>query len=263
MSSLYSGVDIMPIICLMAEIAAAKWEVGYEKTDKRQTYIYIGSELKIVETIYPHTVLLEERPYRQTGVSISGYTEVLAMPTTDNTFYVDYEDSTLYFYSNQAGEPVRIQYYGMGSVVAANDMNRFAEFLCSMKPFLTAFFIEPSDPIDTNVNLIGGYINKGTSLAYISDKILKFGTGQEYEVSAISALYWKKLLVSVNISTEAIIVTEGAESSSQETAALPAIPANCKPCSIVSVQDDGSAAAGTIQDISSIYIEDVRAITNS
>lgn len=253
----------MPIVCLRSEITAVKWEVGHEKTDKRQVYTYIGSEIKIIGSIYPHTVLLDERPYQPSGVDILDYTEVLVMPTTDNTFYVDYEDSTIYFYSGQAGEHVKIQYYGMGSVIAANDMNRFAEFLCSMKPFLTAFFIEPSDPIDTNVNLTGGYINKGTSLALILDKILKFGVGHEYEVSAMSALYWRKLLVSINISTEEIIVTEGAESVSQEIAVLPAIPANCKPCSVVSVQDNGSAAAGTIQDIPSTYIEDIRAIVHN
>ncbi len=253
----------MPVIGLRSEVAAVKWEVGHEKTDKRSVYSRIDSEFKIVRSIYPYTVLLEERPYQASGVAILGYTEVLVMPTSDNEFYVDYEDSTMYFYSGQAGEYVKIHYYGMGSVVAANDMNRFSEFLCLMKPFLTSFFIEASDPVDTNVNLTGGYINTGTGLVFISDKILKFGTGQEYEVSAISLLYWRKLLVSVNISTEALIVTEGPEAGTKELATLPSVPANCKPFSIISVQDDGNFGAGTIQNIVSTGIEDIRSIIHN
>lgn len=253
----------MPIYDLKSDISARGWDVGNEKIDRRKTYNHISPELKIVPTAYPYMIRLEEMPYRASGVVITGYTEILVMPTSNNKFYVDYENSSIYFHSGQAGELVSIYYYGMGSVVAANDVNRFANFLCCIKSFLTSFLVESSDPTDKNVSLTGGYINKGTELAFISDKILWFGAGQEYEVSAMSMFYWRKLLVSVNISTEEIIVTEGAESVNQEDAVLPAVPVNCKPCSVVSVQDDGNAGAGTIQDVPSTYVEDIRAIIHS
>ncbi|MCK5615091.1 hypothetical protein KAR91_75205 [Candidatus Pacearchaeota archaeon] len=250
----------MPITDLCAEITAIKWTVGTEKTDKRSTYSLISPELKIISSTYPYVVNLEERPYETAGITITGFTEVLVMPTANNQFYTDYEDSTIYFYSGQAGELVSIYYYGTGSVVAAEDMNRFANFLCSVKDFLTSFLIEPSDPADTNVNLTGGYINTGTELVFIPDEIMKFGAGQEYVVSATTVFYWRKLLVSVNISTEDMVVTEGSEASTQAGAAIPSVPSNCKPCAIISAQDDGNAGAGTIQNISSGNIEDVRAI---
>lgn len=253
----------MPITDLSSEMAAIKWTVGTEKIDKRSTYQYISPELKVISSSYPYTVNLEERPYELSGVTITGFTEVLVMPTGDDQFYVDYEDSTIYFYSGQAGELTNIYYYGMGSVVAAEDMNRFANFLCSVKSYLTAFLIEPSDPVSTNVNLTGGYINTGTELVFIPDEIMKFGTGQAYAVSAMSAYYWRKLLISVNTSTEDIVVTEGAEAATQTTATIPSVPANCKPFTAISVQDNGSTGAGTIQNISSTNIEDIRAMIHS
>jgi len=253
----------MPIYDLGSEITAIKWTVGTEKTDKRSTYELISPELKVIGSAYPYVVNLEERPYETAGITITDFTEVLVMPTNDNQFYVDYEDSTIYFYSGQAGELVTIYYYGMGSVVAAEDMNRFANFLCSVKDYLTSFLIEPSDPVDTNVNLTGGYINTGTELVFIPDEIMKFGAGQEYVVSAMTVFYWRKLLVSVNTSTEDMIVTEGSEASTKAGATIPSVPANCKPCAVVSVQDDGNAGAGTIQTISSSNIEDVRAIIHN
>lgn len=253
----------MPITDLNSEITAIKWTIGTEKIDKRSTYNLISPELKIISSTYPYIINLEERPYETAGITITGFTEVLVMPTGDDQFYVDYEDSTIYFYSGQAGELVNIYYYGTGSVITAEDMNRFANFLCSVKDYLTSFLIEPSDPVDTNVNLTGGYINTGTELVFIPDEIMKFGAGQEYVVSAMTAFYWRKLLISVNISTEDMIVTEGSEASTKGGATMPSVPANCKPCAIISAQDDGNAGAGTIQTIASSNIEDVRAMLHS
>lgn len=250
----------MPLVNLKTDIASVQWDIGYLKSDKRTTYALIGPELKSIPSTYPYSIRLEEKPYSISGVEIAGYTEVTVIPTVSTEFYVDYEDSTIYFHSDQAGTRVQIYYYGMGSVVAANDMNRFANFLCSVRDLLLSFIVESSDPVGRSVDMTGGYLNKGTSLVLISDKILMFGTGQEYEVSAMSTFYWRKLLISVNTSTEAIIVAEGTEAVTQSAAVVPDIPANCKPCAIVAVQDNGNAGAGTIQNISSENITDVRAI---
>lgn len=252
----------MPVISLNSDISAIGWSVATLKTDKRSTYSFIDPELKIINSVYPFTIRLEEKPYPTSGVEITGYTEVLVMPTSALNFYVDYEDSTVYFHSSQAGKLVSIYYYGMGSVVAANDMNRFANFLCSVRDFLTAFQVLATDPVSTCANITGGYINTGTDLVSISDKILNFGTGAEFEVTAMTAFYWRKLLISVNISTEAIVVTEGTAAVTQTGAAIPTIPANCKPCAVISVQDDGNAGAGTIRNIIASEIEDVRVLIN-
>lgn len=252
----------MPIKDLKLDISVIDWSVGTLKSDKRLTYSFTNPELKKVGSVYPYTVRLEEKPYQTSGVAITGYTEVLVMPTSDLNFYVDYEDSTVYFHSSQAGKLVKIHYYGMGSVVAANDMNRFANFLCSVRDFLTSFQVEAADPVSTNVNMTGGYVSVGSYLAKIADKILKFGTGEEFEVSAMTAFYWRKLLISVNTMTEAIAVTEGVAASTQLAAIVPTILFNYKPCAIISVQDNGNAGAGTIRNIIASEIEDVRVLIN-
>ena len=248
----------MPLEDLRSEISAIDWSVGTLKANKRKTYNLIGPELKKVSAIYPYTLRLDEKPYQTSGVNITGYTEVLIQPTTTLTFYVDYENSTIYFHSSNAGAMVKIYYYGTGSVVAAADVNKFANFLCSVRNFLTAFQVLASDPEDTNVNVTGAYLNTGTDLALIADKILKFGTGHEFETTATSAFYWRKLLISINTSTEAIVVTEGTATSTLAAATIPTIPANCNPIAIVSIQDNGSAGAGTILNIADSDIEDVR-----
>jgi hypothetical protein len=249
----------MPIEDLKSDIAVVQWDIGNLKVDKRTIYAAAGPEYKIISSTYPYTVRLEEKPYQTSGVEIDGYTEVTVMPTSSTEFYVDYEDCTLYFHSSQAGTRVQIYYYGMGSVVAANDINRFANFLCSIRDLLLSFMVEATDPISQSVNMTGGYLNKGTSLALISDKILKFGAGEEYAVTAMTAFYWRKLLISVNTITEAIIVTEGAEAVTQPSAVIPGIPTDCRPCALIGVQDNGNAGTGTIQNISSENITDIRA----
>lgn len=248
----------MPITNLKTDISVIDWSVGTLKVNKRKTYSLISPELKKISTTYPFEIRLDEKPYQTAGIEVTGFTEVLVMPTSALNFYCDYEDSTIYFHSSQSGKLVSIYYFGMGSVVSAADVNKFADFLCSVRDFLTAFQVEASDPVDQHVSVTGGYINTGTDLANIADKILKFGTGEEYEVTAMSVFYWRKLLISVNISTETIIVTEGAEASTKAAATIPTIPANCKPIAVVSVQDDGNASAGTISSITDSYIEDVR-----
>lgn len=252
----------MPLYDFKTEVSAINWSVATLKSNKRTTYSYISPEWKKVASIYPYIVRLEEKPYRASGVTITGYTEVLVMPTGVAEFYVDYEDSTVHFHSSQAGKLVEIYYYGMGSVVAAEDMNRFANFLCCVKDFLMSFQTLATDIADTNVSVTGGYINNGTDLVNIQDKTLEFGAAGEFEVTAMTAFYWRKLLISVNISTATITVTEGNEAATQEGAVLPVIPANCNPFAIVSVQDNGGAGAGTINNIENTEIEDVRVLIN-
>lgn len=252
----------MPIKDLKLDISVINWDVATLKVDKRMTYNLISPELKKVGSTYPFIIRLEEKPYQPSGVEIIGFTEILVMPTSALEFYSNYEDSTIYFHSSQAGKLIEIYYYGMGSVVAANDMNRFANFLCSVKDFLTSFQAEAADPVNTSAEMTGGYINTGTNLVKITDKILNFGTGAEFEVSAMSAFYWRKVLISINISTELVVVTEGVAASIQSTATIPTVPANCKPCAVISVQDDGNAGAGTIRNIIASEIEDVRALIN-
>lgn len=248
----------MPIIDIKTDIAVVEWSVGIIKTNKRKTYSLISPELKDIPTSYPYVVRLEEKPYETSGVEVTNYTESSSMPTSSTEFYVDYEDSTIYFHSSQAGKLVSIYYFGTGSVVAANDMNRFANFLCSVRDFLTAFQVEASDPVDQHVAVTGGYLNTGTELVLIADKILKFGTGEEFETTTTSSFYWRKLLISVNTSTEAIVVTEGTAASLLTSATIPTIPSNCKPIAVASIQDDGNAGAGTIANISDSDIDDVR-----
>jgi len=248
----------VPLINLKSEISAVEWEIGIQKTDKRTTYSLKSPELKTIPSAYPYEIQLEERPYQISGVEITGFSEILVQPTSGLTFYVDYESGSITFHASDAGKLVSIFYYGTGSVVSSSDVNKFSTFLTSIRDFLTSFQVEASDPVDTNVSITGGYLNKSTSLALIADKILRFGPAQEYVTTAMTAFYWKKLLISINTSTEAIIVTEGVQAATQALAAIPAVPVNCNPCAVISVQDNGNAGAGTIKTIASAYIQDVR-----
>jgi len=248
----------MPIIDVRVDISAISWQIGIQKTNKRTTFALISPELKIIPATYPYEIQLEERPYSVSGVEITGFSEVLIAPTVALTFYVNYESGKITFHANDAGKLISIYYYGIGSTVSVADVNKFSTFLSSIRDFLTSFQVEVTDPISTNVNLTGGYISDGTDLILIADKILKFGPAQEYVTIVMTAFYWKKLLISVNTVTEAIIVTEGVQAATQALAAIPAVPANCKPIAVISVQDDGNAGAGTIRTIASAYIQDVR-----
>lgn len=250
----------MPVINLNSDIATVKWDIEHLRYDRRANYRLIISELKIVNSSYPYTVQLDEKPYETAGVEINGYTEVTVMPTSSSQFYVDYESGIVYFHSTAAGNLIEIAYYGKGSTVFANDVNKFSDFLCTVKDMLMSFSVNEETPNSTNVLFTGGYLDTGTSLSIISDKILKFGAGQEYAVSAMTPFYWRKILVSVNTSTEAVEVTEGVQASSENSAVIPSIPANCKPCAVISASDNGNGGSGTIDVISQTYIQDVRMI---
>ena len=135
----------MPIYDLTSDISAISWNIGNLKVDKRTTYSFINPENKKVPETYPFSILLEEKPYSVAGVSIAGFTEILVQPTAGLTFYVDYEDSTIYFDSSDASKLIEIYYMGMGSVVSASNINKFSTFLTSVRDFLLSFSIEAAD----------------------------------------------------------------------------------------------------------------------
>jgi hypothetical protein len=248
----------MPLQNLNCYVAALGWEAGEERTDQRISYEFIYLESHIIPSSYPYRVRLKEKPYENSGASVSGFTEVDVMPTSTAQFYVDYEDSYAYFHSSQAGNLIQITYYGMGSAIVAADVNRFADVLNSVRDLLLSFQVGPMMPASTSVRMHGGYIAVSTTLTKVAEYVLDFGTGGAYETSALTFAYWAKLLVGINTSTGVISVTQGTEASTQSGATSPSIPANVKPCALVSIHDNGGEVAGSITNIDSTMIEDVR-----
>jgi hypothetical protein len=108
----------------------------------RSTPVSIQEEEHIVSTKNPYCISLKEKPSTDHAVLISGYTEVSSSPTTALNFYVDYEQSKIYFYYTKAGKKMSVNYYGMGSPIAADDLNRFTFFLRDLKPVLFSFKVE-------------------------------------------------------------------------------------------------------------------------
>lgn len=248
----------MPLRNMLCDIGAISWEVGQEKIDQRVVYEYIKDELQVVTGTYPYFVRLAERPYETGGVAATGYTIVTSMPTASGEAYVDYEDSRIYFYSTEAGKAVLVTYYGRGSPIIANDVNRFSVFLDTLRDTLRAFVVEAFSPVSRRVRLCAGYIVSGDTLSKAKEQVLDFGPAGNHVLEAITSGYWKKLLVGINTSTVAVSVTEGAEASTEAGTAIPTIPANVSPCAVITIHDSGGGTPGSIDNIENSKIEDAR-----
>ena len=75
------------------------------------------------------------------------------------------------------------------------------------------------------------------------------GTGGAFEVSTLTASYYNKILFVIN-SSGTLIAYEGTPAATVEGAVEPTIPTDEFPICVILVRDDGSAAPGTILNIS-------------
>ena len=73
---------------------------------------------------------LTEVPDENYGVSISGYTEVDALPVAEDEFYVDYRTGRITFNVANRGETLAADYYGRGSLIIAHDLNILSSAVC-------------------------------------------------------------------------------------------------------------------------------------
>jgi len=120
----------------------------------------------------------------------------------------------------------------------------------------------------------GGYVwaqdNSGTSIGIDSCSVwsgvskveysgttnIDLGTGGSWQLSPITASWYNKILICMD-DTGGVTRLEGTSGVTTSGTTVADLPANYYPLGIVTVQDDGNAAAGTINGIAQSDIEQV------
>lgn len=202
------------------------------KYPRRITSILISNETHTVQTNIPYSVSFLEKPSEDYAVTISGYTEVTSIPTSAAEFYVDFAKSIIYFHSSKAGEIVEVNYYGTGSPIIADDVNRFSSFLNNMKSLFFSFFTEALS--GSRVRLYEGKFVYDTVVYTRKELFMDFSSTGNFPVS-ISAGYFKKVLVGIYLSAQLVAVVEGEEVNRYDGTRLPSYTSDFKPVAIVTV----------------------------
>ena len=229
------------------------------EVNRRDTLQYINTEYKIIPGSSPYRIRLDELPDKDSGVTISGYTESQALPTQAGQFYVDWVMGYIWFHSADAGKVVQPIYFGKGSLVDAEDMNKVYDHLGVAKTVTGSLRPYAQDTADKSIRIEPGFFFIGTTrVNYLGNSNVRMGTGGEYQVSALTANYYNKILFTVD-GSGLLKKYEGTQAQTKETVVAPTLPAGEIPVCMVTVQDDGTAGAGTIKDIQGSDVTDYRA----
>lgn len=251
--------------CYMDAVMSDTFDFRY---DKRTTYLLKSNEAYVVPGEPPYRAVLAEKPYKAAGITLPGYTEVDAMPGSAGEFFVDYEYGYIYFHQDNKNAGILVTYYGMGSIVRAADVNRFAEFLNTVRPLMSALEVIALEPAGRMVRVREGSIHIHSNyIAFLRTNLLDFGPGGAHQLDALSLSYYAKVVVCVNYEEVApqsadieawFSAYQGLEAPTADQTLLPDVPLEAIPIAVVRVQDDGSGSAGTIVDIESEHITDCR-----
>ena len=201
----------------------------------RITPVLISAEVHNIDTGIPYSIQLKEKPSEDYAVTISGYTKVTSIPTSATNFYVDYARSIIYFHSSKAGVQVEVSYWGLGSPIIAEDVNRFSSFLDNIDAVLFSFLVEALS--GSRVRLYGGNFIYGTTIYPKKELFLDFSENGNYPIS-LTAGYFKKVLIGIYLSTQLVGVVAGAESSKYEGARIPTYTSDFRPVAIVTIGSD-------------------------
>lgn len=246
--------DIRLDIRAVTETATFTTEVN-----RRDTLQYITTEFHIIPTSPPHRIRLDELPDREYGVSISGYTEVASLPAQSGEFYVDWVMGYVHFHSSDAGQVVNPQYFGKGSLIDAADINKITRELSRAREVTQRLRPSAQDTPNKSIRINRGTFFIGnTEVAFLGNNNIRLGTGGEYEVGAMPAAYYNKILFTIDASAR-LRKYEGSPATTPDAVRPPAFPGGEMPVCIVTVQDNGTAGAGTINSITSADVKDVRA----
>ncbi len=238
----------------------AVWETATFTTEvnRRDSLQYITGEFHIIPQNSPFRVRLDEVPDRESGVNVTDYTESASLPTQSGEFYVDWVMGYVHFDGSDAGQVVNPQYFGRGSLIDAADINKITRELSLTRN--VTHRLSPSAQAAPNRSIsidAGSFMIGNNELTFLGNNNIRLGAGGEFEVSAVTAGYYNKMLFTVDASAR-LRKYEGTPDSTSDTAQPPAFPASEMPVCVVTVQDDGGAAAGTIKNISSSDVRDVR-----
>jgi hypothetical protein len=122
----------------------------------------------------------------------------------------------------------------------------------------SGFYAEQQSTPDQTIAIYAGIVYFGiTKVEYAGLDIVDLGTGGGFETTALTASYYNKVLFTID-SSGTLEATEGTEHAVLASVVEPAIPAGKFPICMVSVQDDGTATAGTILSIEQSEIKQLQ-----
>lgn len=125
----------------------------------------------------------------------------------------------------------------------------------------SGFYAEQQSSPDDTIAIYAGIIYFGTTkIEYPGLDIVDLGTGGAFEVSAMTADYYNKILFTIN-SSGTLEATEGTAHAVLGSVIEPIIPHEKYPVCLVSVQDDGTGTAGTILTIEQDEIEQIQGVS--
>lgn len=222
------------------------------KYSYRATPVPIQDEEYTIESDIPYSISLKEKPSPDHSVTVSGYNESDSAPSVATAFYIDYDASLIYFFSTEAGKEVLVTYYGTGSPLIAGDVDRFSLFLDRLYKILFSFSVEALS--GCRVRIYGGKFVNSATVNTKKELFMDFGTNGNFQLSSMSAGYFKKLLIGIDVSVPQIAVIEGGETPEREAALIPSYTSVFRPVAIVTVSEDN----GSISDIAQSDIISVR-----
>ena len=124
----------------------------------------------------------------------------------------------------------------------------------------SGFYAEQQSTPDDTIAIYAGIVYFGvTKVEYAGLDIVDLGTGGGFETTALTASYYNKVLFTIN-SSGTLEATGGTEHAVLASVVEPAIPAGKFPICMVSVQDDGTATAGTILTIEQSEIKQLQGV---
>lgn len=120
------------------------------------------------------------------------------------------------------------------------------------------FYAEAQSTPDKTIAIYAGIVYFGiTKVEYAGLDVVDLGTSGAFEVSALTADYYNKILFTID-SSGTLAATEGTEHAVAASVVAPAIPAGKFPICMITVQDDGTGTAGTILTIEQSEIQQLQ-----
>lgn len=238
--------------------AAVETATFTTEVNRRDSLQYITAEFHIIPSDSPYRVRLDEVPDRESGVNITNFTEMSSLPAQSGEFYVDWVMGYVYFHGSDAGKVVNPQYFGRGSLIDAADINKIAQELIFARQITQRLRPSAQDTPNRSIRIDrGSFLIGNDEVTFLGNNNVRLGPGGEFEVSAVPSGHYNKILFTVDASAR-LKKYEGTPGSTADAAGAPAFPNGEMPVCIVTVQDDGAAAAGTINNISAADVKDTR-----
>ena len=204
----------------MGKVGFPLINVRKDVTSAWQMHHYSGDEVEIIQVPQFsdeygfYTVWLKEVPdsgsanLNTTPVKINGLTEFRGIPVDPNTkrlkltpiqYFVNYQTGQILFHPSQAGMTLKVDYWGKGSLVEADDINHLYEMIQRLEkehdvPEFTKFEID-------------GFSNKFEVGQIFPNESVPFNVKFKYELTHPQRIKSKSIKIE-NLTTENVIVDE-------------------------------------------------------